>query len=109
MDSAGTVRQILKMKAFSILMVLMTSAAFAQRPLVLEGGTLNDCTGAAPVQNSVIVIRGAKIVSVGTLRDTPLPADAQVIDARGKYIIPGLIDCHIHYGTPGDLVQLLAW
>jgi len=97
------------MKAFSILMVLMASAAFAQRPLVVTGGTLIDCTGAAPVQNSVIVIRGSKIVSVGTLRDTPLPADAQVIDARGKYIIPGLIDCHIHYDSPRDLTQLLAW
>jgi hypothetical protein len=97
------------MKVSLILLAVMTSAAFAQRPLVVTGGTLIDCTGAAPVQNSVIVMRGAKIVSVSALHDIPLPPDAQVIDARGKFIVPGLIDCHIHYGSPRDLVQLLAW
>src|SRR5437879_3507157 len=92
-----------------VLLALMTSAVFAQHPLVLEGGTLIDCTGAPPVQNSVIVIRGSKISCVGTSGKVQIPDSAQVIDVRGKFIIPGLIDCHIHYGSPRDLVQLLAW
>ncbi|HYQ87147.1 MAG TPA: amidohydrolase family protein [Bacteroidota bacterium] len=97
------------MKVSLILLALIATAALAQRPLVVTGGTLIDCTGSAPVENSVVVIRGGKIDSFGVSGNIRIPDSAQVIDARGKYIIPGLIDCHIHYDSPRDLVQLLAW
>jgi len=67
-----------------------------QRVLVLRGGLLIDGTGAAPVPNSVITIANGKIQSVGREGSATIPADATVIDATGKTIIPGLVDSHVH-------------
>ena len=73
--------------------------------LVIEGGTLIDGNGSAPVTNSVIVIRGNKIESVSQKGQSSYPAGAAVINADGKFILPGLIDAHLHYS--GFLAELL--
>ncbi|HEV8264691.1 MAG TPA: amidohydrolase family protein [Gemmatimonadales bacterium] len=49
------------------------------------------------VQNGSILIRDGKIAAVGT--NVTAPADAQVIDASGKYVMPGIIDAHSHIAT----------
>src|SRR5437016_5412446 len=67
-----------------------------QRLLVLRGGLLIDGTGAAPVPNSVITIANGKIQSVGREGSATIPADATLIDATGKTVIPGLVDSHVH-------------
>ncbi len=64
--------------------------------LVIYGGTLIDGTGRAPLQNATITIQKDRIVRIETRASWP--KDAQVIDARGKFIIPGLWDTHIHIG-----------
>ena len=63
---------------------------------VLKGATIIDGTGKAPMPYGVIVIEGEKIKAVGG-KNTAYPADAKVIDAAGKFIVPGLIDMHVHY------------
>lgn len=74
------------------------SAIFAQQPaLVIRGGTLIDGTGKAAVPNTVIVIEKNKIVAVGRQEDVTYPQNASVIDASGKFILPGLIDLHVHW------------
>ncbi len=90
-------------------LMLLVSVSYAQQPIAIVGGTLIDGTWGAPIQNSVVIIQGTKIIAVGTNENTRIPDGAQVIDARGKYIMPGLIDCHVHYEQPRDLVQMLAW
>src|SRR2546422_2724620 len=65
--------------------------------LLISGGTLIDGTGREPVRDAVIVIQGSKIVTVPMAGAEPAPPDAQRIDAHGKWIIPGLIDMHVHY------------
>lgn len=65
--------------------------------LVIEGGTLIDGTGRAPVPNSVVVIEGSRIRSVGARGSVTYPAGAQVIRAEGKTVLPGLIDAHVHF------------
>jgi len=67
-----------------------------QRPLVIRGGLLIDGTGAAPVPNSMITIVNGRIQSVGRQGSATVPADAEVIDATGKTVIPGLVDSHVH-------------
>ena len=67
-----------------------------QRVLVVRGGLLIDGTGADPVPNSVVVIANGKIQSVGREGSVTIPANATVIDAAGKTIIPGLVDSHVH-------------
>ena len=65
--------------------------------LVIEGGTLIDGTGAAPRQNAVIVMEGDRIQAVGTKGQVSYPPNAKVIQADGRYILPGLFECHVHY------------
>ena len=66
--------------------------------LVLTGGTLIDGRGGAPLRNAVVVTQGDRIVAAGPAASTPIPGNAaRTIDAGGLYILPGLIDLHIHF------------
>jgi hypothetical protein len=68
------------------------SAQDAEPVLVISGGTLIDGLGGAPLENAVIVIEGNRISAVGAEGDVAVPNGAQMLDASGKYILPGLID-----------------
>jgi len=63
---------------------------------VIKGGTLIDGTGAGPVRDSVVVIEGSKITEVGSSNRVRIPGGAEVIEAGGRVVMPGLIDCHTH-------------
>ena len=64
----------------------------------IVGAKLIDGTGAEPVDNAVVVIRGDRIATVGASGDVDVPESADVIDAAGQVVMPGLVDLHIHYG-----------
>jgi imidazolonepropionase-like amidohydrolase len=68
---------------------------------VLTGATLIDGTGAAPVPDAAVVIDGDRITAAGPRAALSWPADAEVIDARGRTVIPGLIDAHDHLASHG--------
>ena len=65
-------------------------------PTVIRGVTVINGTGAAPQADATVVIRAGRIEAVGPSRSLPVPAGAEVIDGRGKYLIPGLINTHAH-------------
>src|SRR5215475_7596810 len=75
---------------------LLTSAARAQT-LVIRGGTLIDGTGRAPIEDSVIVIENGRFRAVGRAGEVQVPAGAQIVDVRGKTVLPGFIDGHCHW------------
>ena len=83
------------LSVFSLFWTL--SAGWAQGVLVIEGGTLIDGNGGQPVRDSLIVVRGNKIESVSRKGQATPPPGATVIKADGKFIVPGLMDAHIHY------------
>ena len=62
--------------------------------IAVVGGTLIDGTGRDPVRNATVLIDGERIAAVGT--GVAVPKGAQVIDAAGRTILPGIIDCHVH-------------
>ncbi len=64
--------------------------------LVLEGGTLISPERRDPLADSVIVVRGNRIQTVGKRGAVQYPANAHVLKLDGKYVIPGLIDSHLH-------------
>ena len=66
------------------------------RPIALVGGMLLDGYEAAPIHNSVVVIAGNRIIAAGPGHDVAIPQNAHVIDTRGKTVLPGLIDMHVH-------------
>ncbi len=82
---------------FTFILVIATSPGlFAQNVKVITGATLIDGTGRATVKDSVIVIEGARIKHIGDKSKVKVPEDAVVIDARGKFLMPGLADMHNH-------------
>jgi imidazolonepropionase-like amidohydrolase len=66
------------------------------RSVVIRGGRVLPVSG-APIEGGVVEMRGGRIVSVGG-PGTPVAPDAEVIDARGQTVFPGLIDAACHVG-----------
>jgi imidazolonepropionase-like amidohydrolase len=79
-----------------LLLSLLASSVYAQQSVVIKGGTLIDVRTGHEVTDSVIVVEGNRIKQVGKEPEVSVPPDAQVIDAHGKWIIPGLMDMHAH-------------
>lgn len=69
--------------------------------LVIRGGTLVPGTGAEPLEDAAVVIRDGRISSVGLAGEVETPAGARVIDATGQYVLPGLVDAHVHFSQTG--------
>jgi imidazolonepropionase-like amidohydrolase len=59
--------------------------------------------GAAVVPGQTVVIEGNRIQAVGPASETKAPRNATVIDGKGKWLIPGLIDGHVHFFQSGNL------
>ena len=74
------------------------TAAVPDVPILIAGGTVIDGTGGPAQQDSDILVMDGKIVAVG--RHLSRPKAARVVDGRGKYVIPGLIDAHVHLEFP---------
>lgn len=88
----------------AVFLALTSPSLYGQEVLVIEGGTVIDGTGSAPQADTRIVVRNGRIQAIGPASQVNRPASAQVIDATGKFIIPGLIDSHVHYfGYEGEL------
>lgn len=64
--------------------------------LVLTHVTVIDGTGSPPQPEITLVITGDRIIGLGQAGTIPIPTDAQVVDATGKFLIPGLWDMHAH-------------
>src|SRR5256886_2360123 len=70
-------------------------------PMAIVGATLIDGSGAAPVRDAVVVTRNGRIACAGPRSSCPVPADADTVRAGGKWIVPGLIDTHVHFSQTG--------
>ena len=65
--------------------------------VVVSGGTLVDGTGREPLPDATIVVRDGRVAEVTAGGVARVPPGTEGIDARGKWIVPGLIDMHVHY------------
>ncbi len=82
--------------SFLFILISLLSLAQENQLKALVGGTLIDGFGSDPIKNSVVIIEGEKIISVGTITDTPIPSNAEVISTEGMTVLPGLWDMHVH-------------
>jgi imidazolonepropionase-like amidohydrolase len=80
-------------------LILHAFLAAPSPALVLSGATLVDGTGAPPVAGATVVVRGGRIECAG--RDCRVPRGAVVTDVSGTWILPGLIDSHVHFSQTG--------
>src|SRR6476661_7461703 len=87
------------------------SAQSPPAPIAIVGGTLIDGNGSAALPDAVVVVEGARISQVGPRGTVTLPAGAEQIDARGRWIVPGFIDTNVHlslYGGQNDRYESLV-
>lgn len=76
----------------------------AARPaecVVFRNATLWTCGPAGKIDGGMVIVRKGKIEAVG--KDLPIPSGAEVIDAKGMHLTPGIIDCHSHMATDGGI------
>ena len=102
-----------KLLALSLLLILPVQFT-AQQPrnpqsssLVFTHVTVIDMTGAPPKPDMTVVIAGNRIMALGQTGRVRVPQGAQVIDATGKFLIPGLWDMHVHIKEPERSLPML--
>lgn len=105
MRNSNVMKRILSWMAlaFSLLITSGGTAEETAKVVALVGATVIDGTGAEPLPDGVVLIRGERIAAVSPRNQIEIPAAAQAIDFQGKWIIPGLIDAHVHFFQSGGL------
>lgn len=88
-------RQLVQIVFSQFLVAGLLLSPVAAESLLIENVTLIDGTGAGPLPGASVLIENDRIALVST-GEISAPADATVIDGEGKYLLPGLIDTHIH-------------
>jgi imidazolonepropionase-like amidohydrolase len=104
---------------FAIGMLVLTivpASAQSDRttPIAIAGARLIDGTGAPPIDDAVVVVEGDRIRNAGPRARVQVPRGATVVDATGKFLLPGLVDVHCHINqAPEDMkrywVAQLRW
>jgi imidazolonepropionase-like amidohydrolase len=93
--------------AFFLLCSLSASTQ-TNNAIAITHVTVIDCTGAAARPNSTVVVTGGLISAAGPSGTVTIPAGARVVDANGKFLIPGLWDMHGHLtDATADVFPLL--
>jgi imidazolonepropionase-like amidohydrolase len=98
-DWRATLKIIFRLSSIllcSALLLTQPQLASGQRSLVFTHVTVIDATGAAAKPDLSVVISGGRIVELGRTGQVRLPKDALVVNASGKFLIPGLWDMHVH-------------
>jgi imidazolonepropionase-like amidohydrolase len=91
-------------KKAKLLAAILLSIAFLSahaEKIALINGTVINPSNSQVSQNATIIIDGQKVAAVGD--KVTVPKDARVIDCKGKFILPGYIDSHVHFFQSGDL------
>jgi imidazolonepropionase-like amidohydrolase len=92
----------------TIALVLLAIGGAARRdreaapPIAVVGATLIAGTGSPPVREAVVVMRDGRFACAGPRSTCEVPSDARVIDGTGRWLLPGLIDTHVHLAWTVD-------
>ena len=91
--------------------MLAASALASSGPHVtaLVGGTVVNLDGGPPLRNAVILVEDERISAIGSADDIEVPAGATVIDTASTWLVPGLLNMHVHLGLvlPGKMAEEL--
>ncbi len=80
----------------------------SRRTIAITGATVLPMTSDGALADQTVLISDGVVVAMGDRPDISIPHDAYVIDARGKFLLPGLIDMHTHVSDDEDLLLLVA-
>jgi imidazolonepropionase-like amidohydrolase len=87
------------------------AAQAAPPPLAIVGATIIDGNGGPPTPDGVVVVQNGRIASAGPRASVSIPAGAQTLDGRGKFVVPGFVDTNVHlslYGGMNDRYETLV-
>lgn len=79
---------------------------FEDNVIAIIGATLIDGQGGDPIENSSVIIEGDRILSVGKRGEVQIPEHAELVEAEGLFLLPGLIDAHFHLDRSVQLPNL---
>lgn len=102
-----------RFKLVLLLIGLCAAAASAvdSKPIAIVHARLIDGMGGTPVEDATVLVRGKTIEYAGAAAGASVPKEAQIIDATGKTVMPGLADLHVHLqgAWDGTSVDLLGY
>ena len=94
---------------FAIFLIILLPLLARSGTLAITGATIIDGTGSDPIRRGVVLLTDDRITAVGASRAVEIPESATRIDARGKYVIPGLMDANLHLFLNIDLETLIKY
>ena len=84
--------------ALGLVPTLASAQGAAGRTTAIVGASVVNLNGGPAVTNAAVIIEGDRVVTIGPAASTPIPPGAEVIRAAGKWVVPGLMNMHTHYG-----------
>jgi hypothetical protein len=91
---------------FLLLALLFLLTPLRAQTLIIQRATVIDLVSPTPLKDVSVAVSGGRILAVG--KKIKIPPGAQIIDARGKFLIPGLWDMHMHLGLPDAFFPMLV-
>jgi imidazolonepropionase-like amidohydrolase len=83
--------------------VSLVSCSVPHEPnLAITHATVIDMAGATPLADQTVIIQNDRITDIGASNTVAIPRGAQILDAPGKFLIPGLVETHIHLTAAGE-------
>lgn len=98
--SQNATNRILRCFVAALLSMTCGAVVAQERVTAIRNATILTITNGR-IDNGTVLIRGSKIAAVGPNDSVTVPAGAQVIDATGKFVLPGIIDTHSHTAVDG--------
>jgi imidazolonepropionase-like amidohydrolase len=89
-------KKMRKILSLLLTILLPTTLTAQTKPLVFVRVAVIDMVDAKPATEMTVIVEGQRITAIGKSSKIRVPKNAQVIDARGKFLIPGLWDMHVH-------------
>lgn len=99
----------LLLAASAALLTVFVSAAHAATTAIVNANVVNIDDGSA-TEDAVLLVEDERIAAIGSASEVSVPAGAEVIDAQGNWLIPGMMNMHVHFGLklPGKMQAELA-
>lgn len=91
---------------FVLLALLFLLAPLRAQTLLIRRATVIDMVSPKPRKNTDVLVEGNHILAVGP--KIKAPRGAQILEAKGKFLIPGLWDMHVHLGIPDAFFPMLV-
>jgi predicted amidohydrolase YtcJ len=87
--------------AFIGVVVLCTSAQAQSTTLAIRGTWIVDVTDGSLYPDQTVLLRGNRVAAIGPATTIAIPQGAEIVEAAGGYLIPGLWDMHVHAARAG--------